>query len=75
VSKEEERDLRELFKEFDEDGNGVLSRDELLKGITKYNSRFGDCALLDIDEMIKRIDIDGSGTIDIKEFITATINL
>jgi len=28
-----------------------------------------------IDELIKRIDIDGSGNIDIKEFITASMNL
>ena len=30
---------------------------------------------LSVDDIIKRIDLDGNGTIDIKEFISATINL
>lgn len=28
----------------------------------------------DIDDIIERIDVDGSGTIDFKEFLTATMN-
>jgi Ca2+-binding EF-hand superfamily protein len=28
----------------------------------------------DIDDIIMRVDIDGSGTVDFKEFLTATIN-
>lgn len=28
----------------------------------------------DIDDIIMRIDIDGSGTVDFKEFLTATMN-
>jgi Ca2+-binding EF-hand superfamily protein len=31
--------------------------------------------VVDVDEILKRIDFDGSGTVDIKEFITATMNL
>jgi hypothetical protein len=30
---------------------------------------------VDVDMLLSRIDIDGNGTIDIKEFITATMNL
>jgi Ca2+-binding EF-hand superfamily protein len=32
-------------------------------------------AFKDIDDLIQKIDFDGSGTVDIKEFIAATINL
>lgn len=41
----------------------------------KIQERFGENNIGDVDELMMRIDIDGSGTIDIKEFITAAINL
>ena len=30
--------------------------------------------LRDIDDIVARIDVDGNGLIDFKEFLTATIN-
>ena len=45
------------------------------KGIDIFREKFGlKGDIGDIDEIIARIDIDGSGTIDFKEFLTATIN-
>jgi calcium-dependent protein kinase len=65
-----------IFYSLDENGDGILSKDELCKGIALFCEKFGlKKETMDIDEIIKRIDIDGSGTVDIKEFITATMNL
>jgi len=63
-----------IFYELDENGDGVLSREELQNGIQLFQERFGT-ENVNVDEILKRIDIDGSGTVDIKEFITATMNL
>ena len=60
----------------DEDGNGVLSKEELLKGIEIFKQKFGyDEQFDDIDNLIRKIDLDGNGEVDIKEFITTSINL
>lgn len=60
----------------DENGDGVISKEELRNGIDLFRSKFGvEGEFDDIDALIQRIDIDGSGNIDIKEFITATMNL
>jgi Ca2+-binding EF-hand superfamily protein len=60
----------------DENGDGVLTKEELTKGMDLFKQKFGLEGLFsDIDDLLKRIDLDGSGNVDIKEFITATINL
>lgn len=56
--------LREAFKQFDKDGNGTLSIEELnsaLGGSTGKSSRFM--------EYIKEADTNGDGMIDLTEFI------
>ena len=60
----------------DDNGDGVLSRQEIKKGIDLFREKFdlGD-EFLTADQILERIDIDKSGTVDIKEFITATMNL
>jgi Ca2+-binding EF-hand superfamily protein len=40
-----------------------------------FSTKFGDDIANSVDEIIARVDIDGSGTIDIKEFITASMNM
>ena len=46
-----------------------------MKGIEVFRQKFGlKGDLGDIDDIIARIDVDGSGTIDFKEFLTATMN-
>lgn len=76
MSKEEEYDIRLIFEGLDENGDGVLSKSELLKGMDILISKYGkDGGFKDIDDMISKIDLDGNGTVDIKEFIAATINL
>ena len=62
--------LRDLFIRLDLNGDGVLSRDELLAGY----KLLGLDTPSDIEDIIERCDADGSGFIDYTEFLTATIN-
>mmetsp|Transcript_14376 Transcript_14376/g.13962 ORF Transcript_14376/g.13962 Transcript_14376/m.13962 type:complete len:149 (+) Transcript_14376:1298-1744(+) len=75
VSKEDEREIRKTFECLDEDGDGVLSKEELQKGMEilmeKYGTKEG---FSDIDCLIKNIDMDGNGKVDIQEFIAAVID-
>ena len=64
-----------MFQEIDENNDGVLSRSEIRRAIRLFTSKFGDDIADNVDDIIARIDIDNSGTIDIKEFITASMNM
>lgn len=56
----------------DKDKSGSLSREELLEG---YRQQFEELDVeKEVDEIMRTIDVDGSGEIDFTEFITATID-
>ena len=68
---EEKRDLDKIFKEIDIDGDGQLSKEEILLG---YEKCFGiPISEEQVDEMFEKIDLDGNGTIDYTEFVMATM--
>jgi calcium-dependent protein kinase len=72
TSKEEKKDLEKIFKAMDADGNGELSREEVLAG---YEEHFGiPISEEAVDAMFKAVDIDGNGAIDYTEFVMATMN-
>lgn len=72
TSKEEKRDLEKIFKAMDIDGNGELSKEEVLAG---YEEHFGISISEEaVDAMFKAVDIDGNGAIDYTEFVMATMN-
>lgn len=66
------RKLTEIFKELDESGEGLLSKEELKKGYKKYFS--DQLTDKEFDEIMKTIDQDKSGEISIEEFLRATVN-
>lgn len=72
ISIHETKDLRNIFKSIDINGDGQLSKEELIKGFNVYQQ------FVDGDEYIERIidqvDTDGNGYIDYNEFIKATIS-
>jgi calcium-dependent protein kinase len=71
VTKEETKDLERMFKQLDKDGDGNLSKQEILEG---YEEVFGvPISEEDVDAMFNQIDVDGSGTIDYTEFVMATM--
>ncbi|RMZ52986.1 hypothetical protein APUTEX25_001105 [Auxenochlorella protothecoides] len=72
LTKDQIQGLRELFKSFDENGDGVVSFAEFERGLA---SREPNMALLEIRQVMEDVDVDGSGSIDYEEFIAATANL
>ena len=71
IEEKEKRDLLKLFQVLDKNGDGKLSKEELLEGCDKV---FGAIAADDLQETFNNIDIDKSGSIDYNEFIMATLN-
>ena len=60
TTKEEKNDLMKIFKQLDKNGDGKLTRDELLDGYNKSTAITDN----EIDELMKKLDNDGSGSID-----------
>ena len=57
--------LDDIFKKFDEDGNGFISAIEFRNAIRKLNLGLSS---REIDLVMKRVDTNGDGKIDWKEF-------
>ncbi|CAG9332760.1 CDPK1_58 [Blepharisma stoltei] len=66
-TKKEEQSLTEIFKSIDKNGDGLLSREELIEGY----KHLGMSAQVDVDEIMKNCDLDNSGTISFSEFLIA----
>ena len=71
ILKDERSELEKQFKEWDTNGDGVLSREEIIKG---YKKTYGKVDENEIDNMIKSIDLDGNGVIDYNEFLSCSMN-
>ena len=71
LSQDELNNVSQIFAQFDKNGNGVLSRDELIDGYrTIKGVNFSE---KEIDDLIKRVDADGSGDINYSEFISVAV--
>jgi len=63
------RKLETVFYFFDSNNDGVISLDEFREGCRLLNKNLHpDYHLTDVEHMLKLMDFDGSGTIDINEF-------
>jgi len=62
------KELKDLFKSLDVNGDGSLSLDELRKGLKEKEN--GDTIL----KLLQSADTDGSGEINYTEFLAATID-
>merc|ERR1711920_813058 len=62
---------RELFLAIDENGDGMLSMEELSHGVEKAGVNLDK----DMQRLIKDLDADGSGNIDYSEFIAAAVDM
>jgi len=68
ASPDDIKDLKELFKSLDTNGDGSISLKELHRGLAKKEN--GETIL----ELMKSIDTDGSGEINYTEFLAATLD-
>lgn len=68
----QKNELKKIFKNFDENGDGVLSYEEFTIGYTKlYGKALSN---LEMAKLIEEIDTDKSGKIEFNEFLTATFS-
>lgn len=71
ITKEERSELMKQFQQWDKNGDGVLSKEEIIEG---YNMAYGYADPDEIDNMIKSVDLDDNGVIDYNEFLNCTMN-
>jgi calcium-dependent protein kinase len=72
ISKTEKEKLGKIFKALDANGDGKLSKDEIMNG---YEEHFGKLLNEDeVEQLFEEVDTDKSGFIDYSEFIAATMN-
>jgi len=75
ASKEDNAELEKTFKALDTDGNGVLSREELVVGYTKMmvGSSKEEVEKI-VEELIQNVGMNKQGEINFTEFLVAAMN-
>lgn len=75
ISEKEVNDLRKIFLKLDKDGNGMISREEMMIGLD-YLKKEVNCKLTnqDIDQIFNAMDFDNSGQVDYTEFIASCLD-
>ncbi|CAD8049153.1 unnamed protein product [Paramecium primaurelia] len=72
-TQKELQDLQEEFQRLDENNDGFLSKDELLKGYIQIQTD-SKLAEDEVERILQMIDINRSGQIDFSEFCMAAMN-
>ena len=75
INKEDSNELMKAFTSIDTDGNGILSREELITGYKKIYKDVEDKKIEKIvDDLIAQVDITKEGGILFTQFVAAAIN-
>jgi len=72
LSKEEEKEIKEMFEMLDVDKNGSISKKELVDGYLNLNYEVTE-AKIKAQEIINVVDLNRNGIIDYNEFLIANL--
>jgi calcium-dependent protein kinase len=73
MSKKEKENLTAIFLSLDKNGDGTLTREELIGGYTRLYGN-SERASIEVDSLMEIADVDNNGTIDYSEFLLAAGN-
>lgn len=71
LSEEEIKGLKAMFTNMDTDKSGTITYEELKTGMARLGSKLSEA---EVKQLMDAADVDGNGTIDYIEFITATMH-
>ncbi|KAG8365401.1 hypothetical protein BUALT_Bualt18G0101000 [Buddleja alternifolia] len=71
LSEEEIKGLKAMFANMDTDKSGTITYEELKSGLARLGSKLSEA---EVKQLMEAADVDGNGTIDYIEFITATMH-
>lgn len=71
LSEEEIKGLKAMFTNMDTDKSGTITYEELKSGLARLGSKLSES---EVKQLMEAADVDGNGTIDYIEFITATMH-
>ena len=66
--------LKAMFKAFDRNGDGILSKDEIKRAWKMFINPDEESAEREVNECIDRCDINGDGYISYDEFVQGILN-
>lgn len=72
MSKEQEREFSQMFQKLDKNGDGRLSREELIEAYAE-TVPLAEAETI-VSHILEQVDADGNGFIDYSEFIMASAN-
>ncbi|PQQ18376.1 calcium-dependent protein kinase 2 [Prunus yedoensis var. nudiflora] len=71
LSEEEIKGLKAMFTNMDTDNSGTITYEELKTGLARIGSRLSEA---EVRQLMDAADVDGNGSIDYIEFISATMH-
>merc|ERR1711974_79909 len=71
---EEMCELQRLFRNWDQNGDGVVSVEEFRQGLEKLGGSKALQGKEDIEDLMRHVDSDGSGCLEYTEFVAATMD-
>ncbi|CAK7351201.1 unnamed protein product [Dovyalis caffra] len=71
LSEDEIKGLKAMFTNMDTDKSGTITYEELKTGLARLGSKLSEA---EVKQLMEAADVDGNGTIDYIEFISATMH-